>query len=55
MAEDRFPAGQAAGQGGQESADGGIASALAAIVVAGRDAAVREALDRELSKRYGAD
>jgi len=55
MADGRFPAGQAAGQGTRDPAGSRTAGALAAIVVVGRDAAVLEALDRELSRRYGAD
>lgn len=55
MAEDRLRAGQAAAQRGSPLVDGGAADSQAAIVVVSRDDAALEALERELSKRYGAD
>ena len=55
MADDPFPAGQAAAQGIREPVRGGTARLTAAIVVAGRDTAAREVLSQELRKRYGAD
>jgi CheY-like chemotaxis protein len=48
-------AGQAADRAGQESRPGHAAEERPAIVIAGREAAVRDVLSRELSRRYGAD
>jgi thioredoxin reductase len=55
MVEDRLPAGRSAAQLGQDPVQGDAGGAQAAIVVACRDAEARETLNRELSKRYGAD
>ena len=58
MTEDRLPADQAdqsAAPMDKNRAPSGTGPAGAAIVVACRDAAAREALSRELCKRYGAD
>ena len=55
MADNQFPAGQAAAQGSREPVRGGTTSPKAAIVVACRDTAAREVLSQELRKRYGAD
>jgi hypothetical protein len=55
MADDQFPAGQAAAHPSREPVSGGTASLKAAIVVACRDTAAREVLDQELGKRYDAD
>jgi len=55
MTDNQFPVGQAAAQKSREPARGGTASLKAAIVVACRDAAIREILTQELGKRYGGD
>ena len=55
MADNQFPAGQAAALGSREPVRGGTTSRKAAIVVTCRDTAAREVLSQELRKRYGAD
>jgi len=56
LTEDQLGAGQQAmAPEGAEAAGGSAGGERAAIVVVGRDAGDREALSRELSKRYGAD
>jgi response regulator RpfG family c-di-GMP phosphodiesterase len=55
MAEDRLRAGQAAAHRDPPLAGGVAADSQAAIVLVSRDSAALAALERELSKRYGAD
>jgi hypothetical protein len=55
MAEDRLSTDQATAPIGQDRARGGTGRARAAIVIVCRDANGRETLNRELSRRYGAD
>ena len=55
MTEDRLSTDQTTAPIGQDRARGGTGRARAAIVIVCRDATARETLNRELSRRYGAD